>query len=443
MISPRTLKGEGNDQCDTSAAVTGIADLISCGVLSACDLDAIMVGAGHLSYALVDSYIEQRAATDRGASRQPPPGLQVLGVPELAREIVERICGCQYHDGGHTELISATTDKVRWGVLGVAKIATEKVIPAMQRGERSAITAIASRDISRAEEAAQRLGIPKAYGSYEELLADPEIEAVYNPLPNHLHVAWSVKAAEAGKHVLCEKPISLTVADARELVAARDRTRVKIQEAFMVRTHPQWLAALEVARSGRLGHVRAIQGIFSYSNLDPENIRNILEFGGGGLMDIGCYPITTSRFIFDEEPRRVLGLVERDPAMKIDRLASAILDFPSGQAIFTCSTQLVAYQRLHIYGTDGRVEIEIPFNAPPDRPCRIFIDDGSDLFGGGIEIRELPTCDQYTIQGDLFSRAVREDSEVPIPLEDAVNNMAVIEAIFRSAETGRWEQPEG
>jgi predicted dehydrogenase len=329
--------------------------------------------------------------------------------------------------------------KVRWGVLGVAKIAVKKVIPAMQQGEWSQVTAIASRDLKKAQEAALGLGISKAYGSYEELLADPEVEAVYNPLPNHLHVPWSAKAAEAGKHVLCEKPIGLTAEEAEQLVAVRNRTGVKIQEAFMVRTHPQWTETLNMIRSGRIGEVRSIMGYFSYFNRDPENIRNVPKYGGGALMDIGCYPITASRLIFQAEPKRVLGLMERDPEMKIDRLTSALLDFPSGQSIFTCSTQLVPYQRMHFFGPRGRIEIEIPFNAPPDRPCRVFIDNGSDLFGGGVETREFDTCDQYTIQGDLLSRAIREGTEVPLPLEDSVRNMAVIEALFRSAESGKWE----
>jgi predicted dehydrogenase len=329
--------------------------------------------------------------------------------------------------------------KVRWGVLGVAKIAVKKVIPAMQQGEWSQVTAIASRDLKKAQEAALGLGISKAYGSYEELLADPEVEAVYNPLPNHLHVPWSAKAAEAGKHVLCEKPIGLTAEEAEQLVAVRNRTGVKIQEAFMVRTHPQWTETLNMIRSGRIGEVRSIMGYFSYFNRDPENIRNVPKYGGGALMDIGCYPITASRLIFQAEPKRVLGLMERDPEMKIDRLTSALLDFPSGQSIFTCSTQLVPYQRMHFFGPRGRIEIEIPFNAPPDRPCRVFIDNGSDLFGGGVETREFDTCDQYTIQGDLFSRAIREGTEVSLPLEDSVRNMAVIEALFRSAESGKWE----
>jgi predicted dehydrogenase len=329
--------------------------------------------------------------------------------------------------------------KVKWGVLGAASIAVRKVIPGMQKGAYSEITAIASRDKKRAEDAAGKLGIAKAYGSYEELLRDSEIEAVYNPLPNHLHVPWSVKAAEVGKHVLCEKPISLTVAEAKSLLAARDRSGVKIGEAFMVKTHPQWLRTREIIRGGDIGDLRAIAGVFSYFNRNPDNVRHKVEWGGGGLMDIGCYPITMSRFIFGEEPTRVAGILERDPDFGTDRLASAILEFPSGQSIFTCSTQTAYFQRMHFLGTSGRVEIEIPWNAPNDRPCRIFV---GDQMGGAPKVEEFPIVDQYTIQGDEFSRAIRGEREVPVPLEDAIKNMAVIEAIFRAAESGRWERPE-
>jgi len=332
-------------------------------------------------------------------------------------------------------------NKVRWGVLGAAKIAIKKVIPGMQKGEWSEIAAIASRDRGKAEQAARALGIPKAYGSYEELLADPEIEAIYNPLPNQLHVPWSIKAAEAGKHVLCEKPLSLTKAEAQTLLAARNRAGVKIGEAFMVRSHPQWLRTRELIRADRIGRLCSIAGFFSYFNRDPTNIRNIPACGGGVLMDIGCYPVTASRFIFGEEPSRVLGLIERDPDMKIDRLISVILDFPSGQSIFTCGTQLVPYQRMQFLGTRGRIEIDIPFNAPNDRPCRILIDDGRDVFEGGVETETVPTCDQYMLQGDLFSKAVREGGDVPVSVDDAVKNMGVIEAIFRSADSGKWERP--
>jgi predicted dehydrogenase len=329
--------------------------------------------------------------------------------------------------------------KVKWGVLGVADIATKKVIPAMQKGGMSEVAAIASRDRTRAAKAAKELGIPKAFGSYEELLADPEIEAIYNPLPNHLHVPWTIKAAEAGKHVLCEKPVALTVKEATSLIEVRDRTGVKIQEAFMVRTHPQWLGALEQIRSGKIGKVKSVSCYFSYRNLDPNNIRNIAGFGGGALMDIGCYLVLSSRVIFDEEPSRVVGLIERDPDFETDILTSAILDFPSGHAVWTCGTQVAPYQRVLAFGNKGRLEIEIPFNAPPDVPCRIFVDDSST--GRNPQTIEFETADQYTIQGDVFSKAIRENSSQAVPLEWTIKNMAVIEAIFRSAQSGQWEKP--
>jgi predicted dehydrogenase len=331
--------------------------------------------------------------------------------------------------------------KLRWGVLGAARIAVQKVIPAMQRGRLCEIVGLASRDHAKAEQTARSLGIPKAYGSYEAILQDPEIDAIYNPLPNHLHVPWSIRALEAGKHVLCEKPIGLSVGEVETLIAARDRSGRKVQEAFMVRTHPQWLGVRALIRSGRIGPLRSIASYFSYFNEDPVSVRNVAAFGGGALLDIGCYPITISRFLFDEEPRRVQGLIERDERFGTDRVTSAILDFPSGHSIFTVGTQLAPYQRVHAVGTRGRIEMEIPFNAPKDRPCRVFVDDGRDVFGGGIEPIVYEVCDQYTIQGDLFSRAVLEDEPIPVPLEDALLNMRVIEAVFRSAESGGWVRP--
>jgi predicted dehydrogenase len=332
--------------------------------------------------------------------------------------------------------------KVRWGVLGVSKIATTKVIPAMQRGEWCELAGIASRDRAKAQEAARSLGIPKAYGSYEEMLEDPEIEAVYNPLPNHMHVPWSIRAAEAGKHVLCEKPIGMNVAETLELMAARDRTGVVMGEAFMVQSHPQWARTMELVRAGRIGQLRSAVGSFSYFKLDAGNIRNIREYGGGGLMDIGCYPIKTSRMVFGEEPARVSAAMVRDARFgNIDMLTSAILEYPSGHCIFTCSTQEALEQSMRFYGTTGRIELDIPFNAPENRPSRIRIDDGRDLTGSGATVEEFPACDQYTIQGDLFSRAIREGGPPPVPLEDALKNMAVIDAIVLSAETGQWVEP--
>ena len=332
-----------------------------------------------------------------------------------------------------------TTTKVRWGVLGVARIATQKVVPAMQLGEHSEVVAIASRDAAKASSAARALGLPKSYGSYEALLADPDVDAIYNPLPNQLHVPWTARAAEAGKHVLCEKPIAMNAAEARTLLQVRDRTGVHIQEAFMSRVNPQWLRTIEEVRSGSLGDVRAVTGVFSYYNDDPANIRNKIECGGGALLDIGCYLINTARMIFGREPRRVAGAIERDPRSGTDVVTSLSMDFAPGLVTGVCATQMVPAQRVHVFGSRARLEVEIPFNAPPDRPCRLFVDDGSTIGGPPQRIIELETRNQYTVQGDLFSRAVRGLGPLPYPLEDSVLNMEVIDAVFRAAESGRWE----
>jgi predicted dehydrogenase len=324
--------------------------------------------------------------------------------------------------------------KIRWGVLSTAKIGVAKVIPAMQRGEFCDMIAISSRDQKKAKAWAENLNIPRAYGSYEEMLADPDIEAIYNPLPNHLHVPWSIKALEAGKHVLCEKPISMTVPEAEKfLQAAQKYPRLKVMEAFMYRHNPQWQKAKQMVVDGKIGELKTIQTFFSYNNLDPNDVRNMADIGGGGMMDIGCYCISLSRFIFNAEPQRICGLMRFDTEFKTDRLASGILDFGERISTFTCATQLEGFQRVDIYGTKGRIEIEIPFNAPSDRPCRIFHQQD-----GEIEEICLDTCNQYTIQGDLFSQAVLNDTEVPTPLDDAVANMKVIEAVIKSSESGNW-----
>lgn len=325
--------------------------------------------------------------------------------------------------------------RVTWGVLSTAKIGLQKVIPAMQKGKYSRIVAIASRDLGKARDAAARLRIPKAHGSYEALLADPDVEAVYIPLPNHLHVEWAIKALEAGKHVLCEKPIGRDAEEARRLQAVAQRyPRLKVMEAFMYRFHPQWVETKRLVAEGRIGSLRTIQSFFSYCNLDPANVRNKPDLGGGGLLDIGCYCISLSRFLFAGEPRRVLGIVEYDPVFKVDRLASGILEFDAGTSTFTCSTQLSGYQRVNVFGTTGRVEIEIPFNAPAKKRCKLWHQSTSEL----REIR-LARTDQYTVQGDLFSQAVLNDTAVPTPLGDAVANMRVIDAVFASARAGAWQ----
>ena len=323
--------------------------------------------------------------------------------------------------------------KIRYGVLSTANIALKKVILGMQAGQLTEVAAIASRDLAKAQSAAKDHNIAKAYGSYEELLADPDLDAVYIPLPNDLHVPWSIKALEAGKHVLCEKPIGMHVAEVHQLIAARDRTGLKVAEAFMVAVHPQWLRTRELIRQGAIGELRLVQGYFSYSNTRPDNIRNSLAAGGGALMDIGCYLIFFARFLFEQEPTRVLALIDRDPTFGTDRLTTLTLEFPGGARFTgTCSTQLAPAQRIEVFGANGRIDIEIPVNTPPDAPTRILVNGTPESFG---------PLDQYTLQGDAFSRAILDSTEVSVPLEDALRNMAVIDALFLSAKTNQWQTP--
>ena len=327
--------------------------------------------------------------------------------------------------------------RVKWGILSTARIGIEKVIPAMQKGGNIDIVGISSRDLTKAQQAARVLAIPKTYGSYEEMVCDPEIEAIYIPLPNHLHFEWTKKAIENGNHVLCEKPMTLRSKEILELIQLRNEFKVKVGEGFMVHTHPQWIDVVHRIKSGELGLLKTIQGFFSYFKTDPYNIRNIYEYGGGAMWDIGCYPIHISRYAFNEEPKRVFSLVDRDPVLKIDRLGSVILDFPSGQSIFTVSTQLVPHQRMHFYGERKKIEVEIPFNAPNDRECKISL-YGGDLFGKDKQEVLFDICDQYTIQGERFSNSILNNEEVPVPLENALGNIRIIEAIFESEKTGSW-----
>jgi predicted dehydrogenase len=326
--------------------------------------------------------------------------------------------------------------KVKWGIISTANIGVAKVIPGMLKSKQLDVVAISSRDIKTAQAWAKKLGIPKAYGSYEEMLKDPEIEAVYNPLPNHLHVPLTMKAAKAGKHVLCEKPVAMDAKEARKLKKAP--RGIYIAEAFMVRHNPQWIEARKRVQKGEIGEVRAIQCLFSYFNRDPKNVRNMAKIGGGGLMDIGCYPITISRFIFGAEPTRVMGVFDRDPKFKTDRTMGGLADFGKGRHLsFTISTQLAPYQRVHIVGTKGRIEIEIPFNAPPTKPNRIFI-QGLEMNKG--EWKTLPVSDQYMMQAEAFGRAIRKKEKLLWGVDDAIQNMKIIDAFFKSEKSGKWEK---
>jgi predicted dehydrogenase len=330
------------------------------------------------------------------------------------------------------------TKKVAWGVLSTANFAQQKFIPGLRGSAGSELRAIASRSPDKAREVAGRMGIPKAYGSYEELLADPEIEVVYNPLPNHEHVQWTLRAAQAGKHVLCEKPVALNAQQAKQLQEVQGK--VLIMEAFMVRFHPQWLRARELVREGRIGTLRTVQVFFSYFNDNAANIRNLPAAGGGALYDIGCYAIVAGRFFHQAEAQRAIALVDRDPAFKTDRTTSALVDFGAGRHLdFTVSTQTAPYQRVQLCGTKGRIELLIPFNAPQGAAVRLQVDDGSSLEGAGIVSETLPACDQYTLEAEAFSRAVRGEAPLPYGVDDAIANMRVIDALFRSETSARWE----
>jgi predicted dehydrogenase len=326
-----------------------------------------------------------------------------------------------------------SVDVLRWGVLSTAKIGIGKVIPATAAAARCEVLAIVSRDLGRAQAAASELGIARAYGSYEDLLADPDVDAVYNPLPNHLHAEWTIAAARAGKHVLCEKPLATTTADAERMIEVCEAEGVLLMEAFMYRLHPTWAAVRASVASGRIGELRVVQSWFSYFNDDPGDIRNIVEAGGGALYDIGCYCVNLSRMLFGAEPERVQGSMMRDPIMGIDILTSAILDFGDGMATFTCSTRAEPDQRVHIYGTEGRISVEIPFNIPPDRPTRVSVTAGGDPpVRPDTEVLTFDPANEYTIQAERFAAAVLDGDPVPIPPSDAIGNLRVIEELFRS-----------
>jgi predicted dehydrogenase len=325
-----------------------------------------------------------------------------------------------------------TDGRVRFGVLGVADIAVRKVIPAMQRSELCTIAAIASRSTARARAAAESLAIERSYGSYEALLDDRDLDAVYIPLPNHLHAQWTIAAARAGKHVLCEKPLAMSSDDVRRMADVCAEAGVKLMEAFMYRLHPLWVAVRAAVDSGEIGDVRAIQTVFGYFNDDPDDIRNRPEFGGGALYDVGCYAVNLSRMLFGGEPDRVHGLVRRDPVFGTDVLTSAVLDFQGRHATFTCSTQVEPAQRVEVVGTRGRLVVEIPFNIPPDRPTRLLSYAGGEPpVAPGVKITDLAPADPYTVQGDAFARAVLRDTDVPLPPADSIANLEVIEAIMR------------
>jgi predicted dehydrogenase len=331
---------------------------------------------------------------------------------------------------------------MQWGILSTANIGIKRVIPAILSGKRGTVTAIASRDAARAAEVAARFAIPRSYGSYQALLDDPDIEAVYNPLPNHLHVEWTVKALDCGKHVLCEKPLGLNAAETRAIAVARDRNQKRVIEAFMVRHHPQWHRVRALVRAGRIGSVHAIQSAFLFTVLDPHNVRNQADIGGGALYDVGCYPLVTARYVFGLEPSRVIALINRDPKMGVDTLTSGLLEFPGGrQLVFSSALRLASFQRVTIFGTAGRIDMPVPFTPSKDLACRITIDSGKDLDGGSAQFEDFPAADQYALQCDLAAAVFRGETQQEFPVEDGIANMRIIDALYRSAASGHWESP--
>lgn len=321
--------------------------------------------------------------------------------------------------------------QVRWGVLGCASIAIEKVIPSFAHVADAEVVAIASRSQAKAAETATALGIPRAHGSYEALLADPDVDAVYIPLPNHLHAEWTIRAARAGKHVLCEKPLAPDRATAETMVAAAAEAGVLLMEAFMYRLHPTWVTAKRMVDDGEIGELRAIQSVFTFHGDDPTSIHNVAAYAGGSLYDIGCYPINVSRWFFDAEPDRILAQVARHPDWGVDVTVSAVLGFGDRQASFVCSTLIEDSQRVELLGSAGRIVIPIPFNIPLDRPTTItHFAGGNPPEEPGTRVIEFETRDQYAIEIEQFSAAVRAGGPVPIPPEDAYGTLDVITTIL-------------
>ena len=330
--------------------------------------------------------------------------------------------------------------KVVWGILSTANIGIKRVIPAILAGQRGVIAAIASRDAERARGVAARFGITRSYGTYQALLDDPEVEAIYNPLPNHLHVEWTVRALEAGKHVLCEKPIALNAAEAQAIVRARDLSGKRVIEAFMVRFHPQWHRIRALVREGRIGTVRTLQSAFTFPVAGAGNVRNRLECGGGALYDVGCYPIVAARYVFGADAERAIALIDRDPESGVDRVTSGLVAFPGGgQLVFTSALQLALYQRVVVLGTHGRIEVPVPFTPAKEHACRIVIDSGASLDGSSAAFEDFSPVDQYELQCDLASATFRGDASQEFPIEDAISNMRVIDALYRSGASARWE----
>lgn len=326
-------------------------------------------------------------------------------------------------------------EKLRMGVLGCSGHYFKRVAIPLRESLLIEPYAIASRETDKARKAAAAWGFAANYGSYEALLADRSVDFVYIPLPNHLHLEYIKKAADAGKPILCEKPLCLNAREAAEAAAYCAERGVPLMEAFMYRFHPQWVRARQLAEAGEIGAIRSTQCWFSYNNKDPNNIRNIADFGGGALLDIGCYAVSSARFLMGAEPRRVVCMIERDGTFKTDILVSGLLDFGGGRrSSFTVGTQAFSMQRVDAYGASGAFTVEVPFNMYGDVPGRLSV--ATDV---GRRVIETEIADQYLLLFEAFAQAVAEGAPVPTPVADAVANMAVLDALAASADSGVWE----
>ncbi len=319
---------------------------------------------------------------------------------------------------------------LRWGILGAAKIARNRVIPAIQSSKNGIVTAIASRNPQNVEVYAEETGITRIYDNYDALISSSDIDVVYIPLPNHLHVPYAIKAARAGKHVLCEKPIALSATELQQLIKVQSETGMLIQEAFMVMSNPLWSKAKAMIQNGVVGELRTLSGNFSYMNTDPGNVRNVPEYGGGALMDIGCYLTLASLYFFDQDPVDSNGYQILDPEFGVDYLTSGAIEFPSGHAIITCSTQSMPQQSLILEGTTGRIRFEIPFSHPDDHPGVFYLDSGPDIFRLSSDRIEVPAFNHYRNHVEYFAEIVVGERQNHFDLEYSLRNMKLIDALM-------------
>lgn len=324
--------------------------------------------------------------------------------------------------------------KIRFGVLGVSNHFYKRIALPLNETDNCEVYAIASREVSKAKVAGEEFGIPVSDLNYEELINHDEVDAIYIPQPNHLHAEWTIKALEAGKPVLCEKPLAMDAQEANQMADVSKRLNIPLMEGFMYRFHPLWQHIRNLIRTNQIGQINSVHTIFTYNNPSSSNIRNIKEFGGGALMDIGCYAISVPRFLFGSEPDKVMATMEEHPEFGTDMHTTALMQFGSANASFFVSTASEPFQKVEIIGTAGTITVHVPFNTYVDTPSTITVSTGQ----GAREV-EFPICDPYGLMFDAFSSALIDQKPVPVPIEDAINNMKVIDAVVKSAKSGKWE----